>query len=108
MVRFYNQRGTAEQWIKEGKPAVKMTRLSCHCFRSNEVRLVLPLRVANWSVTSLQQRLVKTGEAVAEFTGNRSLTVAARIAPLIHDGLQSRARQQAVFRRVLQLPRGAG
>jgi hypothetical protein len=26
VVRFYNQRGTAEQWIKEGKQAVKMTR----------------------------------------------------------------------------------
>jgi hypothetical protein len=27
VVRFYNQRGTAEQWIKEGKNAVKWTRL---------------------------------------------------------------------------------
>ena len=77
VVRFYNKRGTAEQWIKEGKQAVKMTRLSCHRFRSNEVRLwltiiaynlgnlwrrlVLPKRIGNWSLTSLQQRLVKTG-----------------------------------------------
>ena len=77
VVRFYNKLGTAEQWIKEGKQAVKMTRLSCHRFRSNEVRLwpsliaynlgnlwrrlALPLRVGNWSLTSLQQRLVKTG-----------------------------------------------
>jgi len=77
LVRFYNKRGTAEQWIKEGKQAVKMTRLSCHRFRSNEVRLwlsviaynlgnlwrrlVLPERICNWSLTSLQQRLVKTG-----------------------------------------------
>jgi hypothetical protein len=77
VVRFYNKRGTAEQWIKEGKQAVKMTRLSCHRFRSNEVRLwlsviaynlgnlwrrlVLPNRIGNWSLTSLQQRLVKTG-----------------------------------------------
>ena len=76
-VRFYNKRGTAEQWIKEGKQAVKMTRLSCHRFRSNEVRLwlsvlaynpgslwrrlVLPKKIENWSLTSLQQRLVKTG-----------------------------------------------
>jgi len=37
VVRFYNKRGTAEQWIKEGKQAVKMTRLSCHRFRSNQV-----------------------------------------------------------------------
>ena len=38
VVRFYNKRGAAEQWIKEGKQAVKMTRLSCHRFRSNQVR----------------------------------------------------------------------
>jgi len=40
VVRFYNKRGTAEvaaATIKEGKQAVKMTRLSCHRFRSNEV-----------------------------------------------------------------------
>ena len=77
VVRFYNKRGTAEQWIKEGKQAVKMTRLSCHRFRSNEVRLwlsviaynlgnlwrrlVLPRRIDHWSLSSLQQRLVKTG-----------------------------------------------
>ena len=77
VVRFYNKRGTAEQWIKEGKQAVKMTRLSCHRFRANEVRLwvsliaynlgnlwrrlALPVAISNWSLTSLQQRLVKTG-----------------------------------------------
>ena len=77
VVRFYNKRGTAEQWIKEGKQAVKMTRLSCHRFRSNQVRLALsllaynlgnlwrrlglPRGIQNWSLTSLQQRLVKTG-----------------------------------------------
>ena len=77
VVRYYNKRGTAEQWIKEGKQAVKMTRLSCHRFRSNEVRLwlsvlaynlgnlwrrlVLPGRIEGWTLTSLQQRLVKTG-----------------------------------------------
>jgi hypothetical protein len=77
VVRFYNKRGTAEQWIKEGKQAVKMTRLSCHRFRSNEVRLMLsliaynlgnlwrrlllPKKIENESLTRLQQRLVKTG-----------------------------------------------
>ncbi len=35
VVRFYNKRGTAEQWIKEGKQAVKMTRLTCHRFQAN-------------------------------------------------------------------------
>ena len=54
-----------------------MTRLSCHRFRSNEVRLAQSLlaynlgnlwrrltlsrRIEKWSLTSLQQRLVKTG-----------------------------------------------
>ncbi len=28
VVRLYNKRGPAEQWINEGKQAVKMTRLS--------------------------------------------------------------------------------
>ena len=77
VVCFYNQRGTAEQWIKEGKEATHWTRLSCHRFRANEVRLLLgviaynlgnllrrlalPLTIQNWSLTSLQQRLFKTG-----------------------------------------------
>ena len=77
VVRFYNQRGTAEQWIKEGKTAAHWTRLSCHRFRANEVRLllgvlaynlgnllrrlVLPVAIQSWSLTSLQQRLFKTG-----------------------------------------------
>jgi hypothetical protein len=32
VVHFYNRRGTAEQWIKEGKNAVKWTKLSCRRF----------------------------------------------------------------------------
>ena len=77
VVHFYNQRGKAEPWIKEGKQAVKMTRLSYHRFCANEVRLwlsviaynlgnlwrrlALPAPIGKWSLTSLQQRLVKTG-----------------------------------------------
>ena len=41
VVRFYNGRGTAEQWIKEGKQAIKWTRLSCRRFAANQVRLQL-------------------------------------------------------------------
>jgi hypothetical protein len=41
IVAFYNQRGTCEQWIKEGKGAVKWTRLSCRTFAANAVRLQL-------------------------------------------------------------------
>jgi hypothetical protein len=77
VVRFYNKRGTSEQWIKEGKRAVHWTRLSCHRFRANEARLqltrlaynlgnlwgrlVLPERTDARSLTSLRQRLAKTG-----------------------------------------------
>ncbi len=75
VVRFYNKRGTAEQWLKEGKQAVAMARLSCHRLRANVVRLwlsvfaynlsnlwrrlALPKAIGSWSLTSLQQRLVK-------------------------------------------------
>ena len=41
VVAFYNKRGTAEQWIKEGKGAIKRTRLSCRTFAANAVRLQL-------------------------------------------------------------------
>ena len=77
IVRFYNGRGTAEQWIKEGKYALNWTRLSCHKFMANQVRLglfilaynlgnfvrrlALPEAMKRWSLTSLQTRLVKTG-----------------------------------------------
>ena len=41
VVAFYNHRGTCEQWIKEGKNAMKWTRLSCCSFAANAVRLQL-------------------------------------------------------------------
>jgi hypothetical protein len=41
VVKFYNGRGTAEQWIKEGKNAIKWTRLSCRTFKDNQRRLQL-------------------------------------------------------------------
>ena len=77
IVRFYNGRGTAEQWIKEGKYALNWTRLSCHKFVANQVRLwlfvltynlgnfmrrlVLPEDMKHWTLSSLQTRLIKTG-----------------------------------------------
>ena len=80
VVAFYNQRGTAEQHIKEGKNAINWTRLSCHGFRNNEVRLqlhalaynlgnflrtlALPKEVEHWSLTTLREKLVKIGAKV--------------------------------------------
>jgi hypothetical protein len=80
VIRFYNHRGTAEQWIKEGKNAVKWTRLSCHDFVDNQVRLqlfalaynlgnflrrlALPRSVKHWSLTTLREKLIKIGAKV--------------------------------------------
>ena len=84
VLAFYNQRGTAEQHIKEGKYAVKWTRLSCMKFAANAVRLQLhalaynlgvflqgtdlPEQIADWSLTSLQTRLIKIGAMILRQT----------------------------------------
>ena len=80
VVKFYNGRGTAEQWIKEGKNAVKWTKLSCRTFKDNQTRLqlfalaynlanflrrlALPRDVKHWSLTTLREKLVKIGAKV--------------------------------------------
>jgi len=80
VVAFYNQRGTCEQYIKEGKNAIKWTRLSCRAFAANAVRLQLhalaynlgnfmrtlamPKTAEPWSLTSLREKLIKIGAKV--------------------------------------------
>jgi hypothetical protein len=80
VVRFYNQRGNCERFIKEGKYALSWTRLSCSLFVSNQVRLALfvlaynlgnflrrfalPKEVSAWSLRSIQLKLVKIGAKV--------------------------------------------
>src|SRR4030095_11938787 len=80
IVAFYNQCGTCEQYIKEGKNAIKWTRLSCRTFAANAVRLqlhVLAYNIGNfmrtlampktaqpWSLTSLREKLIKIGAKV--------------------------------------------
>jgi DDE family transposase len=80
IVAFYNQRGTAEQWIKEGKGAIQWTRMSCRSFAANAVRLqlhalaynlgnfmrtlALPKAAEPWSLTSLREKLIKIGAKV--------------------------------------------
>src|SRR5262249_29135787 len=77
VVAFYNKRGTCEQCIKEGKGAIKWTRLSCRTFAANAVRLQLhalaynlgnflrtlatPEPIKDWSLTSLKEKLIKIG-----------------------------------------------
>jgi Transposase DDE domain group 1 len=80
VVAFYNKRGRAEQWIKEGKGAIKWTRLSCRTFAANAVRLQLhalaynlgnflrtlatPEPIKDWSLSSLKEKLIKIGAKV--------------------------------------------
>jgi DDE family transposase len=80
IVAFYNRRGTCEQYIKEGKNAIRWTRLSCRTFAANAVRLQLhvlaynignfmrtlatPKPVERWSMTSLREKLIKIGAKV--------------------------------------------
>ncbi len=80
VVKFYNGRGTSEQWIKEGKNAVKWTKLSCRTFKDNQARLqlfslaynlgnflrrlALPKPVRHWSLTTLREKLIKIGAKV--------------------------------------------
>jgi len=100
----------------EGKQAVKMTRLSCHRFRSNEVRiwlsliaynlgnlwrrLVLPKKIDHWSLTSLQQRLVKTGGRLVKHARYYWL--------LLAEGHLTRRVFAAMLRRIWALPLPAG
>jgi hypothetical protein len=116
VVRFYDTRGTAEQWIKEGKQATHWTRLSCHRFRANEVRLqlsvvaynlgilwrrlVMPKRIDYWSLTSLQQRLVKTGGRLVKHARYYWL--------LLAEGHLTRRVFGAILRRIWALPVPAG
>jgi hypothetical protein len=80
VVGFYNKRGTCEQYIKEGKGAIKWTRLSCRSFAANAVRLQLhalaynlgnflrtlatPEPIKEWSLTTLKEKLIKIGAKV--------------------------------------------
>lgn len=80
VVAFYNKRGTCERWIKEGKGAIKWTRLSCRSFAANAVRLQLhalaynlgnflrtlatPEPISDWSMTTLRENLIKIGAKV--------------------------------------------
>ena len=101
-----------------GGPLLQQTRnrLSCHRFRSNEVRLwlsviaynlgnlwrrlVLPKRIDKWSLTSLQQRLVKTG--------GRLLKHARYYWLLLAESHLTRRLFASMLRRIELLPAPAG
>ncbi len=92
VVAFCNKRGTCEQWIKEGKGAIKWTRLSCRTFAANAVRLQLhalsynlgnflrtlatPEPIKDWSLTSLKEKLIKIGAKVVSHGRNVAFQMA--------------------------------
>ena len=93
VVHFYHGRGTAEQWIKEGKYALRWTRLSCKRFVSNQVRLglfvlaynlgnflrrlVLPRKIKHGSLRSLLVKLIKIGAKVVRHNRYTTFQMAA-------------------------------
>ena len=93
VVHFYNGRGTAEQWIKEGKYALHWTRLSCKRFVCNQVRLglfvlaynlgnflrrlVLPRKIKHWSLRSLLVKLIEIGAKVVRHNRYTTFQMAA-------------------------------
>lgn len=80
MVADYNLRGTVEQYIKEGKNAVKWTRLACRTMKVNAARLqlhalayklsnflrtlALPEEMESRSLTTIREKVVKIGAKV--------------------------------------------
>jgi hypothetical protein len=106
VVKFYNGRGTAEQWIKEGKYAVKWTKLSCRTFRDNQTRLqlfalaynlanllrrlALPKSVKKWSLRTLREKLIKIGAKVVRHSRYVIFQMAEVVVP------------RALFRQILE------
>ena len=112
---FYNKRGTCEQWIKEGKGAIRWTRLSCRSFAANAVRLQLhalaynlgnflrtlgtPEPIKDWSLTSLKDKLIKIGAKVVSHgryvafqMADRHSKKSLRRHPAAHRGTAAAAR----------------
>jgi hypothetical protein len=56
--------GTCEQWIKEGKGAIKWTRLSCRTIGNFLRTLATPEPIKDRSLTSLKEKLIKIGAKV--------------------------------------------
>jgi hypothetical protein len=110
VVKFYNKRGTCEQWIKEGKNTLTWTKLSCKRFKENEARLklfilaydlgnflrtlVLPKKIKHWSLKTIQLRLIKTGGRLIKHARYYCLLLAeVSITEKIFSGLMNNIRK---------------
>mgnify|MGYP003288564530 CR=1 FL=1 len=97
VIHLYHGRGTAEQWMKEGKYAWRWTRLSCHRCVANQARLqlfilaynlgnflrrlTLPKVVKDWSLQSVQLKLIRTGARLVRHAGRLVFQVAEGAVP---------------------------
>jgi Transposase DDE domain group 1 len=97
VIKFSKGRGTAEQWIKEGKNAIKWTRLSCRRFKDNQARLqlfalaynlanflrqlALPRSVRTWTLTTSRELLIKIGAKVVRHAKAVTFQLAEVAAP---------------------------
>jgi hypothetical protein len=97
VTHFYNQRGTAEQWIKEGEYPLSWTRLSCRGFAEDRVRpqlfalaynlgnfllrLALPPSIRQWSLRTLKLRLIEIGAKVVRHAGYTCFQMAKTSVP---------------------------
>jgi Transposase DDE domain group 1 len=104
-VAFYNKRGTCEQWIKEGKGAIKWTRLSCRTFAANAARLQLhalaynlgnflrtlarPEPVKDWSLMSLKDKLIKIGPPRPSVRVTRGAGSGRHLASVLQEGREN-------------------
>lgn len=98
MVASYNQRATAEQYVKECKNAVTWSRRSCRTMKANAVRLqvhalaynlfnflrtlALPDEMVSWSLTTTREKVVKIGANVITHARYAVLQMAEVAVPL--------------------------
>jgi hypothetical protein len=99
VVRFCNGRGTAEQWIKEGKNVMKWAKLSCRTFKDNQTRLQLfvsaynlanflwrptvPKSVSKWTLTTLREELIKIRAKMARHSKQVTFQLAEVAVPRV-------------------------
>jgi Transposase DDE domain group 1 len=75
------KRGTCEQWIKEGKGAIKWTRLSCRSFDANAVRLQLHALAYNLGNFL---RTLATPEPIQDWSLTRTATPSSEASSVAH------------------------
>jgi hypothetical protein len=115
VVAFYNKRGTCEQWIKEGKGAIKWTRLSCRTFAANAVRLQLhalaynlgnflrtlatPQPIKDWSLTSRKRKKSSNNENVFSRTERNQtrVRISAQLTEILRNVRSIAFARQDVF-----------